>query len=105
MKNQIERLKAELREFIALSETVIEKPWMVDGLSLYANDKPIVCTATPHESVAENSSMARFIARSRNISPAMAECLLVAIDHIGLSEAAMDVRALQQIITVWGAAR
>lgn len=79
----IDRLKTELREFIAMSETIIEKPWIVDGLSLYADDKQIVCTATTHNTVEEDALMARFIARSRNISPKMAKMLLVAVEGLG----------------------
>jgi hypothetical protein len=78
----IDQLKTDLREFVALSETIIEKPWIVDGLSLYADDKEIVCTATTHNTVEEDALMARFIARSRNISPTMAKMLLAAVEGL-----------------------
>ncbi len=123
MKEQLEKLKQELREFLEMSKTIIEKPWVVDGLLLYANGREVVCTATRHNTYKEDASVATFIARSRNISPIMAECLLVAVEGLewmicgchGSEVCDNDGRGcqacehaeakLQQIINIWEASK
>jgi hypothetical protein len=111
----LDQLKTELREFIALSETITPGEWTSyrpersNGfyyIDHKENQQVAVCYS-------ENSGQnATFIARSRNISPAMAECLLVAIDT-ALDCESWDAdlrkmylrpdaeRVLQQILNLW----
>ena len=84
MKDQIEKLKTELREFLELSKTITGGE----------------CKIKPYE-------YAVFVMRSRNISPALAECLLSQIEW--LEQYAIPVESanqqLQQILTIWEASK
>jgi len=110
MKDQIEKLKKELREFLELSKYATPKPW-VKGWSVIGNGKDKdVCLApmsNPSLTVIDWPTDATFIARSRNISPPLAECLLSQIEW--LEQYAIPVESanqqLQQIITIWEAAK
>ena len=110
MKTQLEQLKQELREFIDLSKTITPK-WE-------ASDNVIVSEATegyylatfdgPRTSMDQDPKNALFSARSRNISPAMAECLLVAVETFeerSLASCPFSLRLLQQILTIWEASK
>jgi hypothetical protein len=117
MKTQLEQLKAELREFIELSKTITPGKWEMTG----GAKTPINCGKkhiamvnyykSGNEAVdiygAEHDANATFISRSRNISPAMAECLLSQIEW--LERYAVPVESanqqLQQILTIWEAAK
>jgi hypothetical protein len=127
MKQQLEQLKTELREFIALSKRAAPRPWKPSPNNLIGG----WWVQTPFNEVAETSTAdfcneadATFIAHSRNISPAMAECLLVAVEGLGelalepsayeLQGEAFDQRdrcasaskdTLQQILTIWEASK
>jgi len=100
MKDQIEKLKQELREFIELSKTITAGPWKDDLETVWSGKEIAVCD------FAELPNDAGFIAHSRNISPAMAECLLSQIEW--LEQYAIPVESanqqLQQILTIWEAA-
>jgi hypothetical protein len=77
----INQLKTELREFIALSETIAVAPWTVDsanGVMEASND--VVCY--PFGDKPMEKKLADFIARSRNISPTMAKMLLVTVEGL-----------------------
>jgi len=128
MKDQIEQLKTELQEFIELSKTATAAPWYVTCMARICslgrpltdadNGKtftpiPSVCQLLPEKKEWTDQQRANgdFIARSRNISPAMAECLLSSINNLeliheqtGLGEYhAWD--ALEQILTIWEATK
>jgi len=97
MTTQLNTLKTELREFIELSKTISSGEWSISE-------------ATTKQAEINFS----FIARARNISPAMAECLLVAVEtmssvsesdtgkcfHTGIAE-----ELLQQILNIWEASK
>jgi hypothetical protein len=114
MKDQIEQLKTELRKFIELSKTITPGKWESDGMFVDQLDID-TCIA----SVETVDVDANFIARSRNISPAMAECLLVAVSAIehellmgwnGEEEpdhaSGPELReTIQQILTIWEASK
>ena len=72
MSPQIETLKTELREFIALSETITPGKWeaVSEGVSPVNSWLHIGCDPCD----------GAFIARSRNISPTMAKMLLEVIE-------------------------
>jgi hypothetical protein len=76
MNPQIETLKTELREFIALSETITPGKWeaVSEGVSPVNSWLHIGCDPCD----------GAFIARSRNISPTMARMLLVAVEGLEL---------------------
>jgi len=106
MKTQLQQLKQELREFIELSKRAAPRPWKPSPNYLIGG----WWVQTPFNEVAETSTAdfcneedATFIARSRNISPAMAECLLGQIEW--LEQYAVPVESanqqLQQIINLW----
>jgi hypothetical protein len=99
MKTQLEQLKQELREFIELSKTITEREWEPSQETVWSGGVR-VCAYTEEVD-------AEFIARSRNISPALAECLLGQIEW--LEQYAIPVESanqqLQQIITIWEAAK
>lgn len=82
MKEQLEKLKAELREFIALSKTVTPGKWEQHKAPHLnrGGDGPTSIVFQCHY-----RNDAAFIARSRNISPAMAECLLVAVEGLEIA--------------------
>jgi hypothetical protein len=83
MKEQLEKLKAELREFIELSKTIPAQKWAVDSAnSVHEIGTRWVSVCYPFVNKQEQKKYATFIARSRNISPAMAECLLVAVEGL-----------------------
>jgi len=124
LTSQIENLKQELREFIELSKTITSGEWDWTDANrsgepqITSNGNALVCTVH-HECVKpipELNANATFIARSRNISPAMAECLLVTIDT-ALDCESWDAdlrkmylrpdaeRVLQQILTIWEASK
>jgi hypothetical protein len=110
MKAQIENLKQELREFIELSKTILGEKWYYwdqesnDFIATGENEGKLICSLSGLTSKPKEFS---FIARSRNISPAMAECLLRQIEW--LEQYAVPVESanqqLQQIITIWEAAK
>jgi hypothetical protein len=79
MKEQLEQLKAELREFIALSKTVTPGKWEQHKAPHLnrGGDGPTSIVFQCHY-----RNDAAFIARSRNTSPAVAECLLVAVEGL-----------------------
>jgi len=120
MKPQIENLKQELREFIELSKMITEREWEPSQETVWSGGVR-VCAYTEELD-------ADFIARSRNISPAMAECLLAAVEGLervyddteGCADGAPDAADhdklcnevahaakfhLQQILTIWEAAK
>ena len=126
MKQQLEQLKTELREFIALSKTITPGPWKATKSHNHVQgEEPTYDVVGPHSDwfFLELAQDATFIARSRNISPAMAECLLVAITMIeamsievniecsndALNAYALDSKlaqdTLQQILNIWEASK
>lgn len=101
MKAQIEKLKQELREFIELSKAITPGKWLPDeedGLVCFvSNDSELGFDVEPIAFVSllpdlddpgatyiaaqkEALSNATFIARSRNISPVVAACLLSVLE-------------------------
>lgn len=120
MKTQLEQLKQELREFIELSKTITQGKWRVnhdmnwETFSVESEDTVCdfycLCEEThlrhPFQEKLERNN-ATFIARSRNISPAMAECLLSQVEW--LEQYAVPVESanqqLQQILIIWEAAK
>jgi hypothetical protein len=118
MSTQIENLKQELREFLELSKMITEREWEPSQETVWSGGVR-VCAYTEELD-------ADFIARSRNISPAMAECLLVAVEGLEMiafiQENQVTTHAyasnrdlsfngrnafdkLQQIITIWEASK
>ena len=75
----IEQLKQELREFIELSKTVTRGKWEQHKAPHLnrGGDGPTSIVFQCHY-----RNDASFIARARNISPAMAECLLAAVEGL-----------------------
>jgi hypothetical protein len=110
MKTQLEQLKAELAEFIELSKTILGEKWYYwdqesnDYIATGENEGKLICSLAALTSRPKEFS---FIARSRNISPAMAECLLGQIEW--LERYAVPVESanqqLQQILTIWEASK
>ena len=110
MKDRIENLKQELREFIELSMTILGEKWYYwdqesnDFIATGENEGKLICSLAALTSRPKEFS---FIARSRNISPAMAECLLGQIEW--LERYAVPVESanqqLQQILTIWEASK
>jgi hypothetical protein len=118
MSAQIENLKQELREFIALSKTITQGLWEIGDennshyevcigdavASIERQDRYGLHMAFSREEMRANGN---FIIRSRNISPAMAECLLGQIEW--LEQYAVPVESanqqLQQILTLWEASK
>lgn len=91
MKEQIEKLKADLREFIELSKTITPAKWVTGDKGDMVYRQPgqlgqaagiIIDGRSSGISREQDQRDAAFIARSRNILPAMAECLLVAVEEI-----------------------
>lgn len=144
MKTQLEQLKQELREFIELSKTITQGKWRTQITAYATANYPIsvveeakalghnyaIETPRSYDAVipCAKSQDATFIARSRNISPALAECLLVAVNGLdrlyddteGCADGAPDAADhdklcnevahaakfhLQQILTVWEAGK
>jgi hypothetical protein len=108
MKQQLEQLKAELREFIELSKTITPGPWKATKSHNHVQgEEPTYDVIGPHSDwfFLELEQDAAFIARSRNISPAMAECLLVSIER--LNDMPFDLAdALEtQILNTWEASK
>ena len=111
MKTQLEQLKQELREFVKLSKTVTELPWKQakDCVDRKGDHNALIAIFGRHAGLSQKQDErdATFIAHSRNISPAMAECLLRQIEW--LEQYAVPVenanQQLQQIITIWEAAK
>lgn len=107
MKDQIKTLKLELREFLELSKTATAGKWELCqtscGIDIQSTSRKL-WVANSSDMVAPNAA---FIARSRNISPAMAECLLSQIEW--LEQCAIPVESanqqLQQILTLWEATK
>lgn len=126
---QIEQLKTELREFIKLSENITPGEWRSDGYveQWYGGEAPAVrvtylegCIGSPVCMVPPNGAGrygtagskkpvadAAFIARSRNISPTMAKCLLVAVETLGAYAEYDELRlkGLNSILAIWEAAK
>jgi len=127
LTEQITQLKTELREFIALSETITQGRWIEEiqlgtggnhcGIDLIQDnlDEPYrgpiarvgECSHIQGITAAERDANAAFIARSRNISPAMAKMLLVAIDSLESADVYLPKSddtardALQQLLKLW----
>jgi len=82
----IDQLKTDLREFIALSESLGSTTWTLEekdwGWELSAEKyfADLHKLTNEPEEVAE--ARASFIARSRNISPTMAKMLLAAVEGL-----------------------
>jgi hypothetical protein len=106
MKDQIENLKAELREFLELSKYATPKPW-VKGWNIIGNGKDKdVCLAPMRNHWPTDAA---FIVRSRNISPTLAECLLSQIEWLENVAIPIELEQahhqLQEILTIWEAAK
>jgi hypothetical protein len=102
MKDQIEKLKAELAEFIELSNAATKGPWKEVLETVWSGKAITVCD------FAEDYDAA-FIARSRNISPPLVECLLSQIEWLENVAIPIELEQahhqLQQILTIWEAAK
>jgi hypothetical protein len=76
LHERIAAVEAEIREFLAIAENATPGPWeFVDSLSnqtVQGKGRPVCALAT----MSSRDDDFIFIARSRNISPVMAECLL-----------------------------
>jgi hypothetical protein len=123
MKAQIENLKQELREFIELLKTITQGKWECadDGDIVYRQPKQmeqaagiIIHGRNSGITRKQDERDATFIARSRNISPSMAECLLRTIEYIendaeifaeNCQRGYASRSQLQQILTIWEAAK
>jgi hypothetical protein len=106
MKNQIKKLKTELREFLELSNEATKGPWKIETCRTYCSDDEFTHNVIGPPSdfmYLQEKEDAAFIARSRNISPAIAECLLVVVER--LDDMSFDLAdALEtQILTIWEA--
>jgi hypothetical protein len=102
MKDQIEKLKQELREFIELSKTITQGEWeSANHCYIQCGGEVIADLLETHEREIYKNTI--FIARSRNISPALAECLLSQIEW--MEQYAIPVESanqqLQQILNLW----
>ena len=99
MKTQLEQLKAELAEFIELSKTITEREWEPSQETVWSGGVR-VCAYTEEVDAA-------FIARSRNISPAMAECLLIQIEWLERFATPVDSanNQLNKLLTIWEASK
>jgi len=112
----LETLKTELREFIALSETITPGEWRIE--SQYSDDKSAACISaginregdgpahypiSPLAKGALSFSNANFIARSRNISPTMAKMLLVQIEWLERFATPVDSanNQLNKLLKLW----
>jgi hypothetical protein len=117
MKTQLEQLKQELREFIELSKTILGEKWYYwdqesnDFIATGENEGKLICSLAALTSRPKEFT---FIARSRNISPAMAECLLGAIEYIendaeifaeNCQRGYASRSQLQQILNLWEASK
>jgi hypothetical protein len=109
MRQQIENLKTELLEFIKLSRTITQGKWKHSpGRRMLISVDSLHEDSVLHGDDFEISDYdATFIARSRNISPAMAECLLMAVETLEqYSEYdALRLKGLQQILNIWEASK
>jgi hypothetical protein len=111
MKNQIIKLKTELMEFLELSKTITQGRWeqVEDCVDRGGNHKALIAIFGRQAGITreQDERDAAFIAQSRNISPAMAECLLNQIEW--LEQYAIPVESanqqLQQILNIWEAAK
>lgn len=118
MNTQLTTLKTELREFIELSKAITPGKWQSNGI--FVDQLDIDQCVASVETVEEDAT---FIARSRNISPAMAECLLIAVEcieamsievNVECSNEALEAYAqdtklaqehLEKILNIWEAAK
>lgn len=86
MKAQIENLKTELREFLELSKTITPEKWLARPEIQRRDWEPFnnggAVDIDNYQLHGMKCDDATFIARARNISPAMAECLLVAVEGL-----------------------
>lgn len=134
MNKRIDKLKVELREFIELSKTITQGKWAVSSTGDYPKSTPGIETEGAIESIVDDCYQyegggvnglenATFIVRARNISPAMAECLLVAVGcieamsievNVECSNEALEAYAqdsklaqehLEQILAIWEASQ
>ena len=112
MKAQLEQLKAELREFIELSKTITQGPWKNDGGDLwqdidgrYGEFTGLEINRNCRTKLAHRN--ATFIIRSRNISPALAECLLSQIEWLERFATPVDSanNQLKKLLTIWEASK
>ena len=104
MKDQIENLKRELREFLELSKTITPGEWYE------SKNRTAAYTRHNYHQVAytgEVNNDATFIARSRNFSPKMAECLLVTINKLEFynDNGCPGMALLEEILIIWEAAK
>ena len=105
----IDQLKAYLREFIALSETITPGKWETkDDLAANCGYHFVNTVSSPLGTiVAGRKEDADFIARSRNISPTMAKMLLESInglEYISKSPSNEGVDAeetINRILKLW----
>lgn len=117
METKIENLKAELQKFIELSKLARSAPWTVDGFEeQHGIRAPEDHVVLPDRSYLDEQD-AVFIARSRNISPVMAKCLLAAINGLEAIRDSLRVEQcdielwdsfntqIKQILTIWEAAK
>jgi hypothetical protein len=93
LTEQINALKTELREFIAEAKE-LNKNWVVKNAQreignsgdfeteTYIEDVKGFCVTNGWNIEERDERNFAFIARSRNISPAMAECLLVVVEGL-----------------------
>jgi len=85
LTSQIAQLKTELREFIALSETITPGEWKI-GIDPSCKHKVFGAIGRLADSIAGESNQsntnATFIARSRNISPTMAKGWLMTLETL-----------------------
>lgn len=117
MNTKLTTLKTELREFIELSKT-IEPNWVIKSsqreignsgdfeTETFIEDIRGFCVTNGWNLEERDERNFAFIARSRNISPALAECLLLAVDALEHEDISNHAKLpLQQILNIWEAAK
>ena len=87
MKQQIEQLKKEIQEFLDLEKLATNGPWEAHSGVVISRCGWDDALARKHVDggyykIESDADSADFIAASRNISPAMAKMLLVAVDGL-----------------------
>ena len=104
MKEQIEKLKAELREFIELSKVITPIPWQqVIPAGDTAKWNSWLMISSDEKLYKACKADYSFITRSRNISPKMAECLLVTINKLEFynDNGCPGMALLEEILIIW----
>ena len=114
MNTKLTTLKTELREFIELSKTITPGKWEIASRAETSDiiGKDDICGGLYIASASriawgkmdseQGDANATFIASARNISPAMAECLLILLECM---ESEGKETRLQQICNIWEAAK